>query len=150
VDADLSNVTFNQNQRTDSAAIGVISATRILLVALVLNIGAVVLGVLAGAAATPILAYVAFGIAVVAFVTGAYGVFCLAESMGWKGYISAAIIFGFMIPYLKVFLVLALLIKGLLIVSASQYRFSLVGLVKKVPDLPPVPKSVYGNQSAAE
>ena len=135
MDADLSNIQFNKNQRTDSAAIGVISATRILLVALVLNIAWVVAATLPSSPAfesfAAIAPYATVALAFAAFCCGAYGVFSLAESLGWKGYISAAIIIGFLIPYVRIVLVIVMIAKGMSVVAASQYRFSLFGLVKR-------------------
>ena len=75
--------------------------------------------------------YATLTLAIVAFCCGAYGVFSLAEALGWKGYISAAIIIGFLIPYLRIVLVIVMIAKGMSVVAASQYRFSLFGLVKR-------------------
>jgi hypothetical protein len=136
LDADLSKIEFNRNQKTDSAAIGVISAVRILLVALVLNIGLATLGILAMIPTPPpvvaaIPGLVFFAMAVVCFGATAYGSFCLAESLGWAGWISAVMIFGALIPYLRLLMIIGLIVQGIVVVSQSKYRFSLFGLEKR-------------------
>ena len=137
MDADLSNVEFNRNQKTDNAAIGVIYAIRILLAALVVNGLFVWALLLTGpdSTASPGLIEAAtialVPLRILGFCCGAYGTYTLAEALGWAGWVSALVILGFVLPQVGWVLLVALIVQGLVVVSKSKYRFSLVGLLKR-------------------
>ena len=135
---DLLNIVFNKNHKVDSAALEVISGIRLVLIALAINIvlAVVAIGKFPNVNFMPevlaqIPGLVIFGFWVISFGCGAYGSYSVVSALGWSGFIGFFFIASLLIPYLKLFALIFIVIKASGLISSSNYKFSLYGKVQK-------------------
>lgn len=128
---DLSNVTFNQNHKLEAAAKDAATGIKLLTLAFVAGVLAIVLGVVAELAPNTLLSVVSLVFSFVAFVAGAYGAYLAATALDWAGYITAGIMLGAIIPYLKFLFFIVLLAFSIDLVRKADYAFSFFGPLRK-------------------
>ena len=134
INVDLSNITFNQNHKLEAAAKDAATGIKLLILAFVASVIAIVLAVLAGRAqATPntLLSIISFAFSFIAFAAGAYGAYLAATALDWAGYITAGIMLGAIIPYLKFLFFIVLLAFSIDLVRRANYEFSFFGPLRK-------------------
>lgn len=134
---DISTIEFNANQKVEAAARDAISGLRKLL-----------LGYPAFFAATSMLihenrhywqtaehlpAFVNWGWAllIVSAILLMYGSYQVASALDWEGYISAAMLFFNVLPYLNLTAAILLFVCGLNLVKRANFKFTFVGAPRK-------------------
>lgn len=130
---DLSNITFNQNHKLEAAAKDAAAGIKLLTLAFGVGVLAIVLGLAAERAQTPntLLTIVSFAFSFIAFAAGAYGAYLAATALDWAGYITAGIMLGAIIPYLKFLFFIILLAFSIDLVRKAGYEFSFFGSLRK-------------------
>lgn len=130
---DFSNITFNQNHKLEAAAKDAATGIKLLTLAFVTGVLAIVLGLLASRTQTSdtLLTIASFAFSFIAFAAGAYGAYLAATALDWAGYITAAIMLGAIIPYLKFLFFIVLLAFSIDLVRRANYQFSFFGPLRK-------------------
>ncbi|MBD9480503.1 hypothetical protein [Pseudoxanthomonas sp. PXM02] len=130
---DLSNITFNKNHKLEAAAKDAATGIKLLTLAFAAGVLAIVLALVASQAQTSntLLTIVSFAFSFIAFAAGAYGAYLAATALDWAGYITAAIMLGAIIPYLKFLFFIVLLAFSIDLVRKAGYVFSFVGPLRK-------------------
>ena len=132
---DLTNVTFNQNYKAEAAARDAATGVRQLLLAFAL--GVAIIGVAFAAKEQAGLSLLLFALYLTCFAAGAYGSYLAASALDWSGFITAAVILGALIPYLRLVCFAVLIAFSLELIRKAGYRFSLMGAMRKRDSLAP-------------
>lgn len=131
---DLSEITFNGNQKQESAAREVAIGLRYVIASIALNVVAIVF--MAVAAATEVdgvslLSLPATILAFCAFAFGAYGIYSMMDGLGWSGSVSIVVITMLIVPYARLLVLIVVGVLALNLVGRAGFRFSLFGTLKK-------------------
>ncbi len=131
---DFSEITFNGNQKQESAAREVAIGLRYVIASIAMNVLAIVFMLVAAATeveGVSLFSLPATILAFAAFACGAYGIYSMMDGLGWSGAVSIVVIAMLIVPYAKL---LALIVAGVLalnLIGRAGFRFSLFGTLKK-------------------
>jgi len=128
---DLSNVTFNKNQKIEAAAKDAATGLKLLTLAFVASIFATVIQIAAENLQNPIINLAVVALYVLAFGSGVYGSYLAANALDWAGYITGAIVLGALVPYLKLILFIVLAVFSIDLIRRAGYKFSFLGPLRK-------------------
>lgn len=132
---DLSEITFNSNQKQESAAREVAIGLRYVIASIVLNVLAIACVLVA--AATEVEGVTLFSLpatilAFAAFACGAYGIYSMMDGLGWSGAVSIVVIAMLIIPYARLLVLIVVGVLALNLIQRAGFRFSLFGTLKKM------------------
>lgn len=131
---DLNNVTFNPNQKLEASAKDAAAGIRLLAVAFLASAVLPALSFFAVAVETSgnsVMALFSIPLALLVIGAGAYGAYLAASSLGWSGFITAAVVLCAIIPYLKLVCFAVLIAFSIRLIRKAGYRVSLIGPLRK-------------------
>jgi chromate transport protein ChrA len=131
---DFSEITFNSNQKQESAAREVAIGLRYVIASIVLNVFAI--ACMLAATATEVDGVSLFSLpatilAVCAVACGAYGIYSMMDGLGWSGAFSIVVIAMLFIPFAKLLVLIVVGALALNLIHRSGFHFSLFGALKK-------------------
>jgi hypothetical protein len=131
---DFSEITFNGNQKQESAAREAAIGLRYVIASIALNVLAIVCSLAATATevdGVSLLSLPATILAVCAGACGAYGIYSMMDGLGWSGAVTIVVIATLLIPYAKLLVLIVVGVLALKLIKRAGFRFSLFGMLKK-------------------
>jgi hypothetical protein len=131
---DLSEITFNGNQKQESAAREVAIGLRYVIASIVLNVLAIACMLVATATAVDgvsLFSLPATILAICGGVSGAYGIYSMMDGLGWSGAVSIVVIAMLIIPYARLLVLIVVGVLALNLIQRAGFHFSLFGTLKK-------------------
>jgi MFS family permease len=130
---DLSNITFNKNNKLEAAAKDAATGIKLLALAFLAGAIAMILAVLSDRSqiSGTVFSIVSFAFSFTAFAAGAYGAYLAACALGWSGFITVAIVLGAIIPYLRFTCFVVLVVFSIDLIRKADYKFSFFGPLRK-------------------
>jgi hypothetical protein len=131
---DLSEITFNGNQKQESAAREVAIGLRYVIASIAMNVVAIAFVLVAAATeleGVSLFSLPATILAFAAFACGAYGIYSMMDGLGWSGAVSIVVIAMLIIPYAKLLVLIVVGVLALSLIQRAGFRFSLFGTLKK-------------------
>lgn len=131
---DLSEITFNSNQKQESAAREVAIGLRYVIASIVLNVLAIACMLVAAATAVDgfgLFALPATIFAFCGFACGAYGIYSMMDGLGWSGAVSIVVIAMLIVPYARLLVLIVVGVLALNLIQQAGFRFRLFGTLKK-------------------
>ena len=131
---DFSEITFNGNQKQESAAREVAIGLRYVIASITLNVFAIIFMLVAAATevdGVSLFSLPATILAVCAAACGAYGIYSMMDGLGWSGAVSIVVIAMLIVPYAKLLVLIVVGVLALNLIGRAGFRFSLFGTLKK-------------------
>jgi hypothetical protein len=131
---DFSEITFNGNQKQESAAREVAIGLRYVIASIAMNVLAIVCMLAATATAVDgvsLFSLPATILSLCAGACGAYGIYSMMDGLGWSGAVTIVVIATLLIPYAKLLVLIVVGMLALNLINRSGFHFSLFGTLKK-------------------
>ncbi|KAB7762487.1 hypothetical protein [Xanthomonas maliensis] len=130
---DVSQLTFSRDHAAHARARDAGTGLRLILLACAASAIAFILLLLPAGGHGPSTAVAALCVALglAAAGCGAYGSYLTATAVGWASWITAAVVLGALLPYLKLVFFAVLAVQALTRIRAAGYAFSLWGPLRR-------------------
>jgi hypothetical protein len=131
---DFSGITFNGNQKQESAAREVAIGLRYIIASIVLNVLAIACMLVAAATEVDGVSLFSLPATILALcggVCGAYGIYSMMDGLGWSGAVSIVVIAMLLIPYARLLVLIVVGTLALNLIGRAGFRFRLFGPLKK-------------------
>lgn len=131
---DFSGITFNRNQKQESAAREAAIGLRYMIAAIAMNVVVIVLALVAEATAVDGVSILTLPVAILAicaFGCGAYGIYSMLDALGWSGFASVFVIASLLVPYFKLVTLIVVSALALNLIRRNGFGFRLFGALEK-------------------